>query len=180
MTRHTIVLLDCGDTLIDESTQVWDSHGVVVAGELIPGAEDMVHGLMEAGYRTALVADGRAQSFKNLLTLHGIYDCFETLTYSETVRHQKPSPRMFKAALGSLDLELQDAGRTVMVGNNLARDVLGANRMGMTSVHMAWTPRYPDTPSTAEETPDHRIGTPGELLPLLDMIEAGANNAYKG
>lgn len=59
-----------------------------------------------------------------------------------------------------------------MVGNNLSRDVVGANRLGITSIHMAWTERYPRVPADAEQTPDHTITMPDQLLPLLDQIEA--------
>lgn len=166
-----IVLLDCGDTLIDESTQVHDDAGVVLSADVIPGADRMVQDLVAAGYRIALVADGRYVSFENLLSQHGLFDLFESLTCSDAIRHEKPSARMFKAALGSLDLEPADAARCVMVGNNLTRDIAGANRMGITSIHLAWTPRYPKEPAGPDEVPDHTIGTPAELLPLLRRLD---------
>ncbi|WP_114854418.1 HAD family hydrolase [Brachybacterium sp. YJGR34] len=169
--RHLLVLLDCGDTLIDESTQVFAEDGTVLEAEMIPGALAMLHDLDEAGFRLALVADGRTASFRNLLAQHGILDLFETLTCSDNVRHEKPSPRMFKAALGSLDLGTEDAARCVMVGNNLARDIAGARALGITGVHLAWTPRYPREPATERERPDHTIMAPGELLPLLERLD---------
>lgn len=165
-----IVLLDCGDTLIDESTQRHGEDGVVLSGEFAPGAEQMVRDLVTAGHRVALVADGRLRSFENLLGPSGLLDLFETLTCSDAVRHEKPSPRMFKAALGALDLEPADSARCVMVGNNLARDVAGANRVGITSIHLAWTPRYPRIPAHPDEVPGHTIAEPAELLPLLRRI----------
>ncbi|MFC0674939.1 HAD family hydrolase [Brachybacterium hainanense] len=179
-TRHHIVLLDCGDTLIDEGSEVHGEDGIVLAGDMVPGARRMLQGLTDAGFRLALVADGRLTSFENLLGSHGVLDLFETLTCSDAVRHRKPSPRMFKAALGSLDLSPEDASRCVMVGNNLERDVAGANAMGMTSVHLAWTPRYPREPRTEIERPDHRIETPEELVGLLLRLEAERGGADVG
>lgn len=170
--RHLIVLLDCGDTLIDEGTEIRDGSGLVHSGELVPGAGQMIEDLVAAGFHIALVADGRFASFENLLTRHGLFDRFETLTCSDAVRHVKPSARMFKAALGSLDLEPADASRCVMVGNNLARDIAGANRMGITSIHLTWTDRYPREPTGPDEIPDHSISTPAELLPLLRQLES--------
>lgn len=169
--RRLIVLLDCGDTLIDEGTQVHDDAGIVLSADVIPGADRLVKDLVAAGFRIALVADGRYASFANLLTQHGLFDLFETLTVSEVIRHEKPSARMFKSAMGSLDLEPADAARCVMVGNNLARDIAGANRMGITSIHLAWTQRYPKEPAAPDEVPDHTIGTPAELLPLLRRLD---------
>lgn len=169
--RSLIVLLDCGDTLIDEGTQVHDDTGVVLSADVIPGADRMVRNLVAAGFRLALVADGRYVSFENLLTQHELFDLFETLTCSDAIRHEKPSPRMFKAAMGALDLEPADAARCVMVGNNLARDIAGANRMGIMSIHMAWTDRYPKEPAGPDEVPDHTIATPAELLSLLRRLD---------
>ncbi|MFC7376686.1 HAD family hydrolase [Brachybacterium sp. GCM10030267] len=170
--RRLIALLDCGDTLIDEGTEIRDDDGIVVSGDMLPGAKQMLHDLDAAGFRLALVADGRYVSFENLLSQHGVLDVFESLTCSDAVRHQKPSPRMFKAALGSLDLAAEDAGRCVMVGNNLARDIAGANALGITSIHLAWTSRYPRVSEAALECPDHVIDTPAELLPLLERLDA--------
>lgn len=175
--RDLIILLDCGDTIIDEGTEVHGEDGIVLSGAPIPGAVAMVRDVAAAGFRIALVADGRVASFENLLTACGLHDLFETLTCSETVRHEKPSARMFLAALGSLGLRPEDAGRCVMVGNNLARDVAGANRLGITSVHMAWTPRYPREPAAPEERPDRTIAQPSELLPLLLALEAERGGA---
>lgn len=168
---QTIVLLDCGDTIIDESTEIRDETGEVLSGDVIPGADQMVRDLAEAGFRMGLVADGGYVSFRNLLAQHGLFDLLETVTCTDFVRRLKPSSRMFRAALGSLDLGEEDASRCVMVGNNLARDIAGANRMGITSIHLAWTPRYPKEPAAPDERPDHTIHRPGELLPLLQEIE---------
>lgn len=170
--KKLIVLLDCGDTIIDEGTEVRDDHDVVLSGDVLPGADAMVKDLVSAGYRVALVADGRFASFENLLSQHGLFELFETAICSEQIRASKPSPRMFKAALGALDLTLEDAPRCVMVGNNLSRDIAGANRLGITSIHMAWTERYPRVPEGAEQVPEHTITMPEQLLPLLDRLDA--------
>lgn len=168
--KKLVVLLDCGDTIIDEGTEIRDEQDIVITGEVLPGADVMVRGLVDAGYRVALVADGRFRSFENLLSRHGLLDLFETMICSEQIRASKPSPRMFRAALGALDIPEAEAGRCVMVGNNLARDISGANRLGITSIHIAWTDRYPKLPSVPEEIPDHTIDMPDQLLPLLKAL----------
>ncbi|ALS30112.1 hydrolase [Paenibacillus sp. 32O-W] len=169
--RQLIIFLDCGDTIIDEGTEVRDEHGVVIRGNVIPGADTMVKTLAERGFTLAIVADGLAQSFKNLLTQNGLIDYFDTLIYSETIKAEKPSPRMFKAAIGALDLNMQDCGRIMMVGNNLSRDVRGANQMGMISVHLSWTPRYPKQPADEFEKPQYTIREPLELIELAERID---------
>ena len=59
-----------------------------------------------------------------------------------------------------------------MVGNNLARDIKGANQLGITSVWLDWAPRRAKTPADASEKPDYTIKTPLELLDVLKDIEA--------
>jgi HAD superfamily hydrolase (TIGR01549 family) len=168
--KELIIFLDCGDTIIDEGTEIRDEQGTVIQGQVIPGADVMVRTLAERGYRLAIVADGSAQSFKNLLTQNHIYDYFEVLIYSEQMRVDKPHPRMFKAAMGAMDLGERDLSRIIMVGNNLARDVRGANQVGITSVHLNWTTRYPRTPADPLEQPDYTITEPLELLDLAERL----------
>ncbi|GLX70678.1 hypothetical protein MU1_50240 [Paenibacillus glycanilyticus] len=170
--KELIIFFDCGDTIIDEGTEVRDEHGTVIDGKVIPGADVMVRTLAEHGYRLAIVADGLAQSFKNLLTINGLYDYFEVLIYSEQMKVDKPNPRMFKAAMAAMELDEQDRNRIIMVGNNLSRDVRGANQVGITSVHLNWTTRYPKTSLDALEQPDYSISEPLALVELADRLNA--------
>ena len=59
------VLFDCGDTLIDEGSEVHDPNNVVLQADLIPGAGELLREIKRRGYRLGLVADGKASSFKN-------------------------------------------------------------------------------------------------------------------
>ncbi|MGG6311969.1 HAD family hydrolase [Paenibacillus macerans] len=170
--KKLILFLDSGDTLIDESTEVRDEDGIVVEAGLIPGADAMIKTLHELGYTLALVADGEAQSFKNVYRQHGLYDYFAAMIYSENIKAEKPSPRMFKAALGALNLSEADLSRIAMVGNNLSRDIKGANALGITSVFIKWTPRYPHTPAGPDEEPDYTISEPLELVELAERLNA--------
>ncbi|WP_435163531.1 HAD family hydrolase [Paenibacillus glycanilyticus] len=168
--KELIIFLDCGDTIIDEGTEVRDENGTVIEGKVIPGADEMVRLLAERGYRLAIVADGLAQSFKNLLSVNGLYDYFEVLIYSEQLKVEKPSPRMFRAAMGAMELGEQDKERIIMVGNNLSRDVRGANQEGITSVHLNWTSRYPKTSLDPAERPDYIIEEPLALVELAERL----------
>lgn len=170
MTKKVIVFLDCGDTIIDEGTEMRDENEVVIKADIIPGADHMVKTLYEQGYTLAIVADGLAQSFKNILTQNGLYDYFTSMIYSECIKVLKPDVRMFKAAIGALDLNEEDHHRIVMVGNNLRRDIKGANEAGITSVFLDWSPRYAKEPRDESERPDYTIHKPVELIELVDRI----------
>jgi putative hydrolase of the HAD superfamily len=174
MSRILAICLDSGDTLVDEGTEVKDADAVVLRGELIPGAAELVRGLKKLGYRLALVADGPAGSFHNLLReQHKLWDSFDAFAISGEVGAEKPHPAMFHRALGQLGIAPADYGRTVMVGNNLERDIKGANALGMISVWLDWAPRRSKIPADASEVPQHTIKQPLELLALLRQLEHG-------
>ncbi|WP_231686992.1 HAD family hydrolase [Bacillus sp. JCM 19034] len=179
MEKELIIFMDCGDTIIDESTEIRDENEVVIKADVIPNADKVVKELAERGYRLALVADGLAQSFKNMLTDHRIYDCFEAMIYSETIKVRKPDAKMFKAALGALDLSMEDCYRVVMVGNNLSRDILGANHLGITSIFLDWSPRYPKEPANEMEQPDYTIHEAKQLLTLVEHLNEKVTKQQK-
>ncbi|MBN1993870.1 MAG: HAD hydrolase-like protein [Anaerolineae bacterium] len=165
------VCLDCGDTLVDEATEIRDEHGVVVQAELIPGVAETVRELKRRGYPLALVADGPVGTFRNILTTCRLFHLFDALAISEEVGVDKPAARMFTHALDQLNLAPQDYGRVIMMGNNLARDIKGANQLGLISVWLDWAPRRSKVPADDTEMPRYTLKTPTELLPLIASLE---------
>jgi phosphoglycolate phosphatase-like HAD superfamily hydrolase len=166
------ILLDCGDTLVDEGTEVKPAGSeVVISGELIAGARETIAALKTRGYSLILVADGPRETFQNLLGQHGLWDAFDGHVISGDVGALKPSARMFDAALAAAGLARADARQTVMVGNNLSRDIRGANALGINSIFFSWTDRRVRIPADAAETPDFIITALAQLPALLDRIE---------
>ena len=131
MQRVLAVCLDFGDTLADEASEVKDATQTTLRADLIPGAAELLHELKRRGYPLALVADGRAGTYFNVLSHYGLYHLFDVHTISEEVGVEKPDVRIFQDALDRLGLASEYYGRVVMVGNNLERDVKGANGVGM-------------------------------------------------
>jgi HAD superfamily hydrolase (TIGR01549 family) len=167
------VLLDSGDTLVDEATEIRDADGYVIEEALIPGALAMVQQLAAAGYRMALVADGLKRSFDTILGGHGIRQYLEAEIISEVLGCEKPDQRMFEAALAALGLRAGDAAQVVMIGNNLSRDINGANRAGMISIWLNWSPRREKFAREPDEMPDYTVKRPDDVPRLLAFIEAG-------
>lgn len=171
-TKKLIIFTDIGDTVIDEGTELRDRPGGIVRqASCIPGAKETMLQLYEQGYTIAMVADGLVESFRNTMIENGLDHIFATRVISESAGTEKPDRRMFGTALKNLGLTESDKSRIVMVGNNLSRDVLGANRFGIISVHLCWSPRYPRQAARPEEEPDYRIYHPSELLPLVEGLE---------
>lgn len=169
------LFLDCGDTLIDESTEakLEDSEIVTEAAE-IPHAMDAVRTLAARGYPLSLVADGPPETFQNLLKPRGIWDLMQTHVISGNVGELKPSPKMFATAMEAMGLT--DPSRVVMVGNNLERDIKGANDFGLISLFVSWSKRRSQLPADASEQPDHEIATLDALVAKIEEIELGLSH----
>ena len=171
MDKKLILFTDVGDTIIDEASEVRETpFGVVLRAECIPGAREALLELHRRGYTIAMVADGLAASFENTMGQNGLSHVFSAWIVSETLNSQKPAPRMFRAAMDALGLTDGDRRRVIMVGNNLERDIAGANRFGIRSVLLDWTPRYRHAPQSPDETPDYIIHTPAELIALAERL----------
>ena len=166
------ILFDSGDTIVDEGTEIKDETGATLEAKLIPGAADAVRALKERGYRLALVADGPAATFYNTLGPRGLLELFDALAISGLVGVEKPDARMFRCALDQLDILPEQYGRVVMIGNNLSRDVKGANELGIVSIWLDWAPRRPKIPADASEQPCFTIKMPAELPRVIEQLEA--------
>lgn len=173
ITPHKIraIFFDSGDTIVDEGTEIKDASGTALRAELIPGAADTIRALKARGYCLALVADGPAGTFYNTLGPPGVLALFDTLAISGLVGAEKPDPLIFRHAFQQMGITPAEYGRVVMVGNNLSRDIKGANGLGLISVWLDWAPRRSKIPADASEQPCYTIKTPAELLDLITHIE---------
>lgn len=172
MKKNLIIFTDIGDTVIDEGTEIRKKpEGVVYQASCIPEAKETMLSLYEQGYTIVMVADGLEKSFHNTMEQNGLDHIFAKWVISEQVGAEKPDRRMFETAFEGLNLTDADKERIIMVGNNLERDVVGANRFGIASVHLCWSPRYPAEASNEEEEPDYRIYHPSQLLTLAEDLE---------
>lgn len=165
------ICLDCGDTLIDEATEVKTDGDVSLRADLIPGADELIRTLKARGYALALVADGPVATFENNLGPHDLYDGFDAYSISESVGVTKPDPAIFHHAMQQLGITEASYDRVVMVGNHLSRDIKGANDLGMISVWLDWSPRRHKVPLDDSEVPRYTIKEPLDLLLILDELE---------
>ena len=170
--RIRAVLLDSGDTLVDEATEERNGEGVVLRASLIPGAAELLGKLDDSGYVVALVADGYVASFENVLGSRGLLDCFAAKSISENVGVEKPHSRMFHAALEQLGISADgDLSDIVMVGNNLGRDIRGANELGITSIWMSWSTRRRHHVNHPLEAPDFEAVEPIGVFEILARLD---------
>ena len=84
--------------------------------------------------------------FESALDRVGIRDLFAVRVWSSDCLSIKPSPRLFQKALDAFRV---DAARTLYVGDNPRRDIVGAKAMGMGVVWIE-NPTRPLTPEIPE------------------------------
>lgn len=172
MKKKLIIFTDIGDTIVDETTEVRaPGTELVERAACIPGAIETMRRLYDEGFVIVMVADGLVRSFQNTMTQNGLADIFSAWIISEQVGEHKPSPKMFQTAMDALHLTEQDKRRIIMVGNNVRRDILGANLFGIRSVLLTWSKRYPYPIEDGME-PVYRIAEPSELIDLAYRLEA--------
>ena len=169
--RFLALFFDFGDTLIDQATEVKDESFTTLQAELIPGVVDLLHELKRRGYRLGLVSNGPVGSIPNVLGAYGLYEFFDVLAVSQGLGVDKPDARIFHYALEHLGIPQSEYERTIMVGNDLAADVAGANTVGMISVWLDWAPRHRSAPTSEAEIPHYTIAEPLALLSLLEELE---------
>ena len=161
------VFLDSGDTLIDEGSEVKFGE-LVLEAQTIPGTDALMQGLKERGVLVALVADGLVESFDRVHGALGLTKHFHVRSISEAVGSEKPLRQMFDAAAEMLGLRQEDYDDIIMVGNNLSRDISGANALGMKTAFIPWAPRRSKEPANELEIPDYTIEGPADLLAIID------------
>lgn len=171
--KKLIIFTDSGDTIIDESTQIYGEENpqIVQRADFIENAGEVLKKLHDDGYTIALVADGEWDSFQNVYRENGLGYCFDAWIVSEKVGMQKPARIMFETAMQKLGLTDNDKNRIVMIGNNLRKDIGGANDFGITSIWLDWSPRYFHEFEEESWKPDYRISHPDELIELINKLE---------
>lgn len=87
---------------------------------------------------------------------------FGVIVDSAQVGFLKPDPRIFLAAVETLGIK---PGRTVMVGDSLARDMAGARAAGMAHIWLAPHPARQGPPCCQEDRVIQSLAQVEELLP---------------
>jgi len=129
-TFHTYLLqglnaLDDGmrKTLVENTQKSanWD--------QILPGTREALERLRKH-YATAVIsnADGKIDA---VLRRCGIVDCFQSITDSGNVGHEKPNPAIFETALREMKA---DAADSLYVGDVYSVDYMGARQAGMHAV----------------------------------------------
>ncbi len=94
-----------------------------------------INRLREKGLLLGIITDGLASVQRSKVEALGLRDLFDVVIYTDEVGREywKPSVVPYQVALDLLEVESSEA---VYVGNDLAKDFTGANRLGMLTIHV--------------------------------------------
>jgi len=135
--KFCVAELAVDDPLIcDRLTEAFEEAGRHGSLEALPGADDTLRTLRNAGLRTALVCDtgltpGRV--VREFLSELGLLEHLEFCAFSNEVGVPKPNAGIFHAALEAIDTKPDEAAH---VGDLLRTDVEGARAIGMKTVRI--------------------------------------------
>ena len=123
--------------------------------------------LREQGYRLGMISNaGDDADVQRLVDQAELRSYFDIILTSAAEGIRKPNPRIFQKVLDYWDLA---AGETLMVGDTLGADILGARNAGIFSV---WLTRWAETPANRAHVetihPDAAIARLSELPPLME------------
>ncbi|MBV8813122.1 MAG: HAD-IA family hydrolase [Verrucomicrobia bacterium] len=106
---------------------VYREFGLPGIWRLEPGALDLLSDLRVAGFRLGIISNFDLR-LRHILEHLGVLDFFEQIIISSQIGADKPSPRIFQAAIERFGVEPQEM---LHVGDDKAADGDGARQAGM-------------------------------------------------
>jgi len=129
-----------------------------------PGVEETIRQL-HSKYRLATVSDAQTAYALPELYAVGLASFFDPIIVSGNFGYRKPDPRLFTTALAAMNMAPSEV---LFVGNDMYRDVYGAQRVGMKAIF------FKSNQGTQEKEgvkPDYIIYNFPELLNAVRFFE---------
>ena len=130
---------------------------------LFSDVEDSLTNLREI-YQLALVTNGAPDLQREKIQSTNLAHYFDEILISGEVGIGKPDCRIFRMALDTL---AASPSETVMVGDSLTRDILGAQHAGFTGIWLNRSKKKND--AAGQVTPDVQITSLSQLHGLLHI-----------
>ncbi len=126
---------------------------------LVAGARELMDYLKGRGYRLHMCSNGFHEVQYRKLRSCGLEQHFDTIVLSEDAGANKPAQQFFDYAMRQTGARLDT---TLMIGDNLQTDIIGAMNYGLPA---AYFNRFPDYP--ADVPVDYEVTHLTELMDVL-------------
>jgi len=162
-TRRQIVAMAFSHLGIDApevAVELADTYAEMREGRAhpFPGAIDTIQHFRSQGVRLGLVTNGGSEMQRGKLVRFGLVPYFDFILIEGEFGAGKPDERVFFHMLEQLGVTATD---TWMVGDDLQRDIAGAQTLGMFTVWVDW--RGGGLPDSSTVQPDRIINHLSEL-----------------
>jgi putative hydrolase of the HAD superfamily len=129
--KNTLKLLDIYDEkLAEEISQTYIDLSPKKT-QLFPGTIETLKDLSHKGYKMHIITNGFVEVQYIKLKESKLDVFFDVIVCSEHIGHTKPDKRIFNHAL---DLAKAKASESLMIGDDLKVDILGANQVGLEAI----------------------------------------------
>jgi len=99
---------------------------------VLPGTFEILEYLKEH-YRLHIITNGFAEGQEKKMRNSNIRHYFEVVVNSEMAGVKKPNPKIFQLALENAQVS---AEQSMMIGDNFEADILGAQKVGFSTLHL--------------------------------------------
>jgi putative hydrolase of the HAD superfamily len=144
----------------DVAHDLADAYAVTREGKArpFPGAIDTIQHFRDRGVRLGLVTNGGSEMQRGKLERFGLEPYFDCILIEGEFGVGKPDERVFGHVLEQFNVAAEDAW---MVGDDLQRDISGAQALGMLTIWVDW--RGNGLPQSSLVIPDRIIRSIAEL-----------------
>jgi len=131
---------------------------------LSPGITELLKEL-KTGFRLGIVTDGHRPYVLPELAHFHLLDYFDSIVISEDSGVKKPEPLLLNKALLELEVTPENA---VFVGNDMYRDIFGAQQSGLKAIFYPTEFGAKSHPGTV---PDYIVNTLAEVPAAIDFLK---------
>ena len=124
-----VLEIDISDSLINDLSDDYIKF-LPTFNYLIMGSLDILK-YLHPKYKLHIITNGFQEVQKGKLKKSGISNFFDTVTNSEMVGVKKPNRKIFDHALSAANTDIKSS---LMIGDNLEADILGAKSIGIDTI----------------------------------------------
>lgn len=134
-----------------------------------PSVVEVFACLRSRGLTIGVVTDGTTTEQLEQLDCLGVIDYVSAVVTSQEMGVEKPSLRLFEEALLRVGA---NAEATVMVGDDMLRDIWGASQAGMHTILVTRYSHLIDRDDLVADPPDHEIESVSEVTSIVFPLTA--------